>query len=438
MLILYTLPINQIPDVMKTIVKFLVIAIILTSSFSCSDKIEETYTLNTPEYMSYDDLRNSFQMKSAQVILQPGKIYFKDDFIFVNEYLKGIHIINNSNPENPEKVTFLEIPGNIDMAIKGNMLYADSYIDLLTIDISDMNNIVEVDRDEEVFPYTIPEIREGVAYGIDAQKGVITGYKVTTETVEIKGEDISYQFFPAWESSFVAVDAMNGSKISSSGAGTGGSMARFTLYDDYLYAIDNASLHLFDVSDNTNPNRMKQIAISWQIETLFPYDEKLFIGAQNGMFIYSLQNPANPEFISEFRHATACDPVVVEGDYAYVTLRGGNLCGAIESQLEVINISNIESPQMLKSYPMKEPYGLGIDDEVLFVCDGYEGLKIYNAADPMTLAANQIAHYPTVDAFDVIPLGEILLLIGEDGLYQYDYSDLDNIKQLSHIRINGM
>jgi hypothetical protein len=298
-----------------------------------------------------------------------------------------------------------------------------------------MNNIVEVDRDEEVFPYIIPEFTNGILYNVDQTKGVITGYKVTQETIDVESNEISYQRFPMWESSFFAVDAMSSAKVNGTGTGTGGSMARFTLFEDYLYAIDNASLHLFDVSDNSNPNFTKQIPISWQIETLFPYNKLLFIGAQSGMYIYSLQNPANPEYISEFRHATACDPVVVEGDYAYVTLRGGNLCGAIESQLDVIDISTIENPEMVKSYPMKEPYGLGIDDDVLFVCDGNDGLKIYESGDPLNISSNQIAHYSDINAYDVIPLGEVLLLIGTGGLYQYDYSDLDNIELLSHIKI---
>jgi len=413
----------------------LMATIAFLSIHSCSDRIEETYTVNSPEYMSYKDLRSSFAMKSAQTIHQPGKIYFKDEFIFINEYQKGIHIIDNSDPSQPNQLTFLTIPGNIDMAIKGNMLYVDSYIDLVTIDISDMNNIIEVDRDEGVFPYIIPDFRNGVIDAIDESKGVITGYAISERTEEITAQDYYYRRMPMWESTLFTMDMASSAKINGTGIGTGGSMARFTLYDDYLYAIDNASLHLFDVSDNTNPTFTKQILISWQIETLFPYQQKLFIGARSGMYIYSLQNPAHPEYISQFRHATACDPVVVEGDYAYVTLRGGNLCGAIESQLDVINISIPEEPILVKEYPMTEPYGLGIENDILFICDGKDGLKIFNAADPLNITTNSIAHYANLNAFDVIPLGNILLLIGSDGLYQYDYSSLDNITLLSHIKV---
>jgi len=178
--------------------------------------------------------------------------------------------------------------------------------------------------------------------------------------------------------------------------------------------------------------------VGWNIETLFPYENKLFMGSTTGMYIYSLADPANPIFISQFSHASSCDPVVVSGDYAYVTLRAGNLCGDSNSQLDVIDIKNLQYPVLLKEYPMEEPYGLGIDDTLLFVCDGQAGLKIFNAADPLAIDEHKLAQYQDIQAFDVIPLGEVLVMIGTDGLYQYDYSDPGNIHELSVIPISSL
>ena len=39
-------------------------------------------------------------------------------------------------------------------------------------------------------------------------------------------------------------------------------------------------------------------------------------------------------------------------------------------------------------------------------------------------------------ALDVIPINNVLLMIAEDGLYQYDYSDINNLELLSVIPIN--
>jgi len=152
-----------------------------------------------------------------------------------------------------------------------------------------------------------------------------------------------------------------------------------------------------------------------------------------GMYIYDISSPATPEFVSEFQHGTACDPVVVDGDYAYVTLRGGNGCGATESGLFIVDISNISNPELKISYPMDGPYGLGIKDEKLFVCDGESGLKVYDKTDVENLVS--LNHFENINTFDVIPLEESLLMVGEQVLYQYKYLDND-IELMSTLDLN--
>ena len=84
---------------------------------------------------------------------------------------------------------------------------------------------------------------------------------------------------------------------------------------------------------------------------------------------------------------------------------------------------------------MENPYGLGIDDDMLFVCDGTAGLKIYDASDPLNLGSNLVKVYSDMTPYDVILLGSILVLISPEGLFQYDYSDINNIQLLSFITI---
>ncbi len=425
---------------MKTIRNLSTLLLAAMFVFSCRDTIEDTYLVNEPVYMSYDELRSSFNVDEGEDIIQPGKIYFKDDLIFVNEYKKGIHVIDNTDPENPEVIRFIEIPGNIDISVKDNTLYADSYVDLLTIDISDIQNITEVDRDTGVFPYIIPEYESGILEPVDESRGVIVRYNVTEKTEKVEIENRNFIRFGGRKTEDMAYSASPVKSNTSGGSndfGVGGSMARFTLYDDYLYTVNNSSLKLFDVSQAGNPVFANDIYIGWDIETIFPNNNKLFIGSRSGMYIYSLSNPAEPQQISAFIHASACDPVVVEGNLAFVTLRGGNLCGAISSQLDVLDISDIKNPELLKTYPMEEPYGLGIDNKILFICDGNAGLKIYDATDPLKIAENKIIQYDNINAFDVIPLGEVLVMIGTDGLYQYDYSSIEKIRQLSFIPIDN-
>ncbi len=75
------------------------------------------------------------------------------------------------------------------------------------------------------------------------------------------------------------------------------------------------------------------------VETVFIAEDMLYVGTSNGMHILSLANPSSPNFLSTYQHITACDPVVVEGDWAYVTLRAGNICGGTQNLLEVIDIA---------------------------------------------------------------------------------------------------
>ncbi|MDZ7738038.1 MAG: hypothetical protein U5K32_03010 [Bacteroidales bacterium] len=414
---------------------FFALAALMTA---CEDKKYErvTYEANVPVYMSYDEFRGSFLKSEPIEISQPGKIYFKDGYLFVNEYGKGIHVIDNSDPSNPQKKAFYEIPGNVDMAIRGNILYADSYIDLVAIDISDIDNPEEIDRLKNVFPEAVPEGETGYAYSsVDSKKGVVVDWEVKTVTED---REIYEQGGWIFDNMISFASSADSRAAWSSGAGVAGSMARFMLNEEYLYLIAHPSvLKTVDTGSGSGMQVTDSVEVSRDMETLFRLGDKLFIGTTSGMLIYSLDNPAKPSHISSYDHITACDPVVTDGEYAYVTLRTGNMCGGNQNLLEVIDITSISNPYLVKSYPMFNPHGLGIDGNLLFVCDGDAGLKIYDRDDPLDILNKRLAHYPGIDTFDLIPLNGILMLIGDDGIYQYDYSDILNIEQISHIIISG-
>ena len=218
--------------------------------------------------------------------------------------------------------------------------------------------------------------------------------------------------------------------------GIGGSMARFGLYNDYLYVVDNATLYMFDVNNPESPNDIGSQNVGWDIETMFIYDGHMFFGTQTGMLIFSLEVATVPNYIGQFRHVTSCDPVVIANGYGYVTLRGGNRCGSNVNRLDVLKLSdNYTENELLASYPLHGPYGLGIDDQTLFVCDGEAGLKVYDVEHKWHIDDHQIASFSNINTFDVIPFNDFLFMIGEDGFYQYDYSDLQNIQQISFIPV---
>ncbi len=425
---------------MKLLIKISIVFLVLFASLSgCTDKTIEriTYKANVPVYMSFKEFRSSFKKSKAIEISTPGKIYFKDNYLFVNEVGKGIHVINNSDPANPEKKGFYEIKGNVDIAIRGNILFADSYIDLLAIDISDIDNPVEIGRIENIFPEIMPEGDQWYPYAmVDKSKGVIIDWKV--ESVTEENEPGSHWGGLIYRENMVLMGSADSKGSWSAGAGTGGSMARFMLNDKYLHVIAHPwMLKTVNVEKGEKMDVKDSLIISRNMETLFMLGEKMFIGTTTGMLIYDVTDATKPRFISQYDHITACDPVVADENYAYVTLRTGTRCTNGKNLLEVIDISSITNPYLVKSYPMFNPHGLGIDANLLFICDGAAGLKIFDKSDPLDIINRKLAHYPDFFAFDVIPMNGILMLIGEKGIFQYNYSNPKNIIQISHIPISG-
>ena len=136
-----------------------------------------------PVYMSYQALRESFSVEAARSPDQLGRLYLYQDYIFLNERNQGLHVIDNSNPETPVNVGFLRIPGNTEVAIRDGFLYADSYVDLITLDLNDPTNIQLVSRQEDIFPFdafqNIPYNISLSSYDTDAANGVIIGYRLT-------------------------------------------------------------------------------------------------------------------------------------------------------------------------------------------------------------------------------------------------------------------
>ncbi|MEN8119770.1 MAG: hypothetical protein ABFS35_05465 [Bacteroidota bacterium] len=204
-------------------------------------------------------------------------------------------------------------------------------------------------------------------------------------------------------------------------SGVGGSMARFAVVGDYLYTVNSSDLEIIDIKNPASPNYVSTKSVGFGIETIFPYNNHLFIGAQTGMYIYDISSPANPNKLSQYEHIYSCDPVVVQDDYAYVTLHSENSwCGRFTDELHIIDISNLNSPQLLTTYTMGNPLGLGVDGNNLFVCD--EGLKVYDITNKQSIELKQ--HFK-ITAYDVIPYTNLLIVIGDNGLYQYDYSGAD-------------
>lgn len=396
-----------------------------------------TYVRFDPVYKTLEECRVGISAEGPRTVKKPGKIYAIGQYMLITELQEGIHVIDNSNPANPVPVAFWSIPGNVDMAVRDHYLYVDQYIDLLTIDISNLQQPQVVCRAENVF----------ALHGFDPNRGFLVDYAQTqvTETIDCHDDQWGNVWFVRGDVVFVT-DALVSAqstggpawKNSSIPAATGiaGSYSRFGQYDNFLYCVDNTSMRPFSLTNPSCPVAQNAIQIGWNIETIFPWKDRLFVGSQNGVFIFNASNPAQPQLETAFSHATGCDPVVCDEENAYVTIRDGAECrnGVTTpvNQLDVIDIRNLPSASLRKTYPMKNPKGLSVAGKYLYLCD--DGLKVYDKEDPLNL--KPLAHITGIKTYDVIALDEThLLVVGDDGFYQYDVSDPAAPKEISRISV---
>jgi hypothetical protein len=217
----------------------------------------------------------------------------------------------------------------------------------------------------------------------------------------------------------------------SSGEGTGGSMARFTITANHLYIVDNTSLKVFSLNNAQKPEFLATRNIGFNIETIFPMNQNLFLGTSTGMYIYDIKTPENPVKVSFYAHIFSCDPVVSDGKYAYVTLSSANQrCWRATNELQIIDLQNLQSPSLIAQYPMTGPRGLAVRNDTLWVCD--QGLKIYDTRNKKQIKL--LYHFNNIQAYDIILKNKLALVSGETGFVQYTLAK-DTIQKLSEIKV---
>jgi len=221
----------------------------------------------------------------------------------------------------------------------------------------------------------------------------------------------------------------NSSSSSSSSSGQGGSMARFAISGDYLYTINEREMNILEIKDASKPKKVSKIHVPFDVETLFSYNNTLYVGSNSGMYIYDKSTPTQPTRIAEFSHAQSCDPVVVADDVAYVTLNQGSECwmgrGGV-NRLEIVDVKTPSNPKLIKAIDMFEPSGLGVDGNNLFICDGSNGLRVYGISKKDNNGTVDVSLTPkesltNIDCYDVIAQKKHLVISNDKNIRQFSY-----------------
>lgn len=425
----------------KKFIYFLPI-LLLASCIRDSCNMSYTYLHYVPIYMDPIAFENAVKVENATEILRPGKIFAYEDAIFVNDIARGIHIVDNSQPASPQKIAFINIPGTYDISVVCNKLYVDSSSDLLIFDVQNLSQPILLDRVKNV----LPRITTYRGFQADPQKGVVIDWQV--EEARLRTDYscdeqiplvIQNNFVNDPDEAPVVVNSINRSGIIPVSDGKAGSISRFATKEDYFYVVSPSSLFTYQINECTRPSFVNEFSFTdrlVQAETIFLHDNLLFIGAQNGMAVFSIGNSASPELLSNNLHSFGCDPVIFDGSYAYVTLHSSEIqtqCPGWANQLDIWSMQDPSNPQFMATFPMTSPRGLGIDNGLLFIADGPAGLKVFDNKNPPKVGEFMIGQYGNMLMQDVIPYNGTLICVGKEGLSQYDYSDGHNLQLISQI-----
>jgi len=411
--------------------QLLVITALVSFVFSScmKDKSYKTYTIHRAEYSVKGSVKDNAKLQQPATLKNLGSFVLYNNTMYINEKNTGIHVVDYSNPTSPVNKGFIPIPGNTGLSIKNDVLYADCYCDLFVFKINPGSSIELQNTVVNTFQSRM------LSQNFDTNYVQVTWIKKDT-TVSEAYYNSHYNNCYNCDQLIYSTQTTAGPHNNNPGGGTsaGSSMAVFTIVNDYLYTVDNSSLNSFSIKNALHPVLENTQQIGWNIETIFPFKDKLFIGSRTGMFIYSLENPAFPVYKSVFNHVRVCDPVIADDKYAFVTLRSGSGCGGSANQLDVLNIEDVTSPVLLKSFPFNNPHGLSKDGSVLFICDGTAGLKVADASDINNIQTKQ--SLAIGKAIDVVALNQKAFVMLEDAIKIYSYDQQFNITLLSTINKN--
>jgi hypothetical protein len=138
---------------------------------------------NKPVYAAIESAKKILYDPVMHPLMNTGNIYAFKDYIFQVDVGRGIHVIDNSIPSKAHRIGFITINGCEQISIQGSYLYTNSYSDLVTINISDPQNMKIVSRLPNTFPdmafnYPLIEPEESGYYKCNAYQtdSVVVGW----------------------------------------------------------------------------------------------------------------------------------------------------------------------------------------------------------------------------------------------------------------------
>jgi hypothetical protein len=378
-------------------------------------------TVYIPEYMSYDELRSSFKITGPRNLSVPGKIRAMNQWLFISEIGTGIHVFDNSNPISPVNTLFLNIPGNTDLEVSGDILYADSYTDLLALDISRLGET----SPSVSLKYRLPDVLYLDVYRrylgesnpyqkkvkIDKSRGVVVNV--------LRDKEMKTTFNPFFFYAPSSFDTyfLNGNGQSPVASDNTGYDSLFSVKGDLLYTVRGSVIGIYSIKESDKPVFLRNIPLEFHVETVYSANGKLFIVSLAELHVYSLSDPLQPVNMTTFEIPDAYEQFACSDGYAFVLLKEWQWTSG---SILAIKFPADGKPRVVKEYEMSNLSDIVTDGSRLYICARKEGVKMFDASNPLSLRL--IDQMNGGDSRHAVIHRRILTVTGPGGLTQYDIS----------------
>ncbi|MBN1576097.1 MAG: hypothetical protein JW913_06070 [Chitinispirillaceae bacterium] len=343
-------------------------------------------------------------VQNTSTVSVPQNIWLSDTLLLISDRDNGLMVFSVADPSSARHITNIQVNRNSGLAASGTTIFANSSDSIVSYRLEPDGGVKRLGgiRLYSYYPDRYVEPEPSPFFMC---------------TPPISAEKQVAPLLP-----FLACSESSGG-TSSEGAtvNTGGSMAVFAVIDSFLYYVDQSNLYTVSISDPSRMVQLSQQTIGWDVETIFPTPRYLFIGGSEGMYIYDRSQASEPVYAGMASHFRSCDPVVVRGAAAFVTLRSGNSCGGTRDVLMSVDVSDPRRTEILKEITVTTPYGLAVGDSLLYVANGWAGFSLYRAANPRDL--EMIAQWDEPATRDFIWDRDRLYLMGMEQVVVYDVAD---------------
>lgn len=205
--------------------------------------------------------------------------------------------------------------------------------------------------------------------------GIIIGNLVTVDlpgvskSVTVHGD---YAYIAVREKGISILNMGTGTVKSSY---TGGRVYETYVSDTMLYAADaSAGVKIYSLEDPEDPQFISQVDIP-HVTSVNYTNGVVIAGGENGLTFIAVQNPENPVIISRYPFGWVED-ITIHGNYLYAA--------AGSEGLSILDIKDPENPVLVSS--CEDVYAVGVDvkDDLAFVAD-IDGFKVVKILIPSWL-----------------------------------------------------